>query len=74
MNARDKSRGQLIQVDRRANSLNNELEECKMSLELADRSRRNAEQGGGNSTGLKDNLGHIVDLFWQFFGNFLGNF
>ena len=44
MNARDKSRGQLIQVDRRANSLNNELEECKMSLELADRSRRNAKQ------------------------------
>ena len=44
MNARDKSREQLIQVDRRANSLNNELEECKSSLELADRSRRNAEQ------------------------------
>ena len=48
MNARDKSREQLIQVDRRANSLNNELEECKSSLELADRSRRNAEQGGRN--------------------------
>ena len=44
MNARDKSREQLIQVDRRANCLNNELEECKSSLELADRSRRNAEQ------------------------------
>jgi len=44
MNARDKSREQLIQVDRRANSLNNELEECKMSLELADRLRRNAKQ------------------------------
>lgn len=34
-----------IQVDRRANYLNNELEEHKSSLEWADRLRRNAEQG-----------------------------
>ena len=34
-----------IQVDRRANYLNNELEERKSSLEWADRSRRNAERG-----------------------------
>jgi myosin heavy chain 6/7 len=44
MNSRDKYREQLIQVDRRANSLNNDLEECKSQLELADKSRRNAEQ------------------------------
>ena len=42
--ARDQGREKLIQAERRAHSITNELEESKTQLELADRQRRTAEQ------------------------------
>ena len=41
---RDKAREQLIQSERRAHAVRNELEETKTQLEHADRQRRTAEQ------------------------------
>merc|ERR1712113_1185062 len=41
---RDKMRENLIQAERRAHAIQNELEETKTQLEHADRSRRSAEQ------------------------------
>eukprot|EP00092_Neocalanus_flemingeri_P014216 GFUD01015336.1.p1 GENE.GFUD01015336.1~~GFUD01015336.1.p1 ORF type:complete len:1946 (-),score=553.34 GFUD01015336.1:197-6034(-) len=41
---RDKAREQLIQSERRAHAVRNELEETKTQLEHADRQRRSAEQ------------------------------
>ena len=41
---RDKAREQLIQSERKAHAVRNELEETKTQLEHADRQRRTAEQ------------------------------
>ena len=41
---RDKAREQLIQSERKAHAVRNELEEAKTQLENADRQRRGAEQ------------------------------
>merc|ERR1712051_943015 len=41
---RDKTRESLIQSERRAHAVRNELEETKTQLEAADRQRRGAEQ------------------------------
>merc|ERR1712152_110438 len=55
----DKMREQLIQSERRAHSLQNELEESKTQLEHADRSRRSAEQE------LSDVLEQLSDATMQ---------
>ena len=52
-------REQLIQSERRAHSLQNELEESKTQLEHADRSRRSAEQE------LSDVLEQLSDATMQ---------
>merc|ERR1711923_33416 len=56
---RDKMRENLIQSERRAHSLQNELEESKTQLEHADRSRRSAEQE------LSDVLEQLSDATMQ---------